>query len=132
MGLREVQAFLQPADADLVRIVPAGRRYVKFSGPRGGEGPLTFGQRNTLMWTRGSTDYNRMTESVLDVPGGATLDDIAAAFGVLMARHESLRTTYPAGGPPVQRVAQSGELAIDVYAVEGPPADPLVLAAAAR
>jgi hypothetical protein len=130
MGLREVQAFLQPADADLIRIVPAGRRYVKFSGPRGGEGPLTFGQRNTLIWTRDSTDYNRMTESVLDVPAGATLDDIAAAFGVLMARHESLRTTYPAGDPPVQRVAQSGELAIDVYEVDGSAADPLVLAAA--
>jgi hypothetical protein len=130
MGLREVQAFLQPADPDLVRIVAAGRRYVKFSGPRGGEGPLTFGQRNTLIWTRDMTDYNRMTESVLDVPAGATLDDIAAAFGVLMARHESLRTIYPADGPPVQRVAQSGELAIDVYEVEEQSADPLVLAAA--
>jgi len=129
MGLREVQAFLQPADADLVRIVPAGRRYVKFSGSRGREGPLTFGQRNTLIWTRDTTDYNRMTESVLDVPAGATLDDIAAAFGVLLARHESLRTTYP-DGEPVQRVAQSGELAIDVYEVEGPSADPPVLAAA--
>src|ERR1700730_14540151 len=113
MGLREVPAFPQPADADLIRIVPAGRRYVKFSGPRGGEGPLTFGQRNTLIWTRDSTDYNRMTESVLDVPAGATLEKLAGVFVALMPARESLRTVYPAGAPPVQRVAQSGELAID-------------------
>jgi hypothetical protein len=130
MGLRDVQAFLRPPDADLVRLVPAGRRWVAFSGERGGEGPLTLGQRNTLPWIVNTTDYNRMTESVLQLPAGASLDDIAAAFGVLMARHESLRTTYPAGGEPVQRVARSGELAIDIYEADGPDSDPLVLSAA--
>jgi Condensation domain len=130
MGLREVQAFLQqPDDVENVRLTPAGRRYVKFSGPRGGEGPLTVGQGVTLTWVNDPEQYNRMTESVLDVPPGATLDDIEAAFGVLMARHESLRTTYP-DGEPVQRVARSGELAIEVYEVEGQPPDTPVLAVA--
>src|SRR6266851_5737672 len=131
MGLREVRAFLEPpADADLARFGPAGRRYVPFSGARGGDGPLTAGQRNTLMWILNTTDYNRMTEAVLDVPSGVTLDDIAAAFGVLMARHESLRTTYPDGGKSVQRVARSGQLPIEIYEVDGPPTDPRVLSAA--
>ena len=134
MGLREVQAFLQqPADVERVRIVPAGRHYAKFSGPRGGEGPLTLGQLITLTWVHDTTQYNRMTESVLPVPAGATLEDIAAAFGVLLARHESLRTTFPAGAQPgqrIQRVAQSGELAIDVYEVEGEPPDVPTLAVA--
>jgi hypothetical protein len=134
MGLREVQAFLQqPADVERVRIVPAGRHYAKFSGPRGGEGPLTLGQLITLSWVHDTTQYNRMTESVLHVPAGATLEDIAAAFGVLLARHESLRTTFPACAQPgqrVQRVVQSGELAIDVYEVEGEPPDVPTLAVA--
>jgi len=121
MAMRDLLAAMrqQPSQARPVSLEPAGRRRVRFSGQRGADGPLTIGQRNTLDWVTDPAAYTRMIEWVLDLPDGATLDDIAAAFSVLMARHEALRTTYPAGSPPVQRVARSGELAIDVYEVDG-------------
>jgi hypothetical protein len=48
-------------------------------------------------------------------------------MAVLMARHESLRTTFPAVEPPVQRVARTGELVIDVYEADHEPPDSIVL-----
>ncbi|HEX9528655.1 MAG TPA: condensation domain-containing protein, partial [Streptosporangiaceae bacterium] len=124
MGLREVQAFLQqPADVERVPLVPAGRHYVKFSGPRGGEGPVTLGQLITLTWVHDTTQYNRMTESVLHVPAGATLDDIAAAFGVLLARHESLRTTFGSiDGRGVQEIHEPNEVHIPLVDLSALPA----------
>jgi Condensation domain len=125
MAMRELLAAMRQESnqARPVSLRPAGRRRVKFCGPRGADGPLTTGQSNTLNWVSDPAAYTRMIEWVLDLPDGATLDDIAAAFSVLVARHESLRTTFPAGGPPVQRVAQSGELTIDVYEVDAEQGD---------
>jgi hypothetical protein len=88
---------------------------VPFAGRRDGDGPLTHGQASTLRWVTNTAFYTRMAEWPLPVPPGTTSDDIAAAMAVLMARHESLRTTYPAVEPPLQRVARTGELVIDVY-----------------
>ncbi|HEY2575420.1 MAG TPA: condensation domain-containing protein [Streptosporangiaceae bacterium] len=101
---------------------------VSFSGQRGGEGPLTLGQISTLGWVSDETFYTRMIEWPLTLPAGATLDGIVAALQILMVRHESLRTIYPpTAGQPVQRVAESGELIIDVYAAGGEPANTAVL-----
>jgi hypothetical protein len=125
MTMRELLAAMraQPDEAQTVSLAPAGRRLVQFTGARVADGPLTIGQSNTLDWALDPAAYTRMIDWVLDLPDGATLDDICAAFSVLMARHESLRTTFPSGGEPVQRVAQSGELAIDLYEVATPPYD---------
>jgi hypothetical protein len=114
---REPQVLLEErADAAApVRLEPAGQLRVPFAGPRGGEGPLTLGQASTLRWVANPAFYTRMTEWPLTVPPGATRDDIAAAMAILLARHESLRTAFPAADPPVQRVARSGVLVIDVY-----------------
>jgi hypothetical protein len=95
------------------------RVYVKYSGERGGEAPLTFGQINTLDW---SLDTDRghfgVVHLILNLPMGCTLNDITESFAVLLARHESLRTSFPPGDPPRQRVALSGELPIDIYAAD--------------
>src|SRR5262249_49497110 len=99
-----------------VVLAPAGHRTARFAGRRGGEGPLTTGQRNPLSWVRDETAFARMVDWGLDLPPGVTLDDITAAFAVLLARHESLRTSYPDGPDgPVQHVTQSGTLTIDLY-----------------
>jgi Condensation domain len=96
---------------------------VRFEGARAGSGPLTFGQRNTLNWVRQETDeFSAVIHSVLDLPEGVTLADIGAAFAVLLARHESLRTSYTVDSDePVQHVARAGELVIEVHR----PADPV-------
>jgi hypothetical protein len=100
------------------------RLRVKFQGDRGGDGPMTLGQHNTIQWMGLRPDFLLSSvEWVFRVPETAGLDDVAAAWSVLISRHESLRTTYPPitgpDGWPVQRVAASGEAAIDVYEVDG-------------
>lgn len=109
--LREEQADA----AAPVRLERAEPLRVPFAGRRGGDGPFTMGQASTIEWIANPAFYTRMTEWPLTVPPGTTLDDVAAAMAILMARHESLRTTFPAVEPPVQRVAVAGELVIDVY-----------------
>lgn len=130
MGIRELftQIKEQSNGAEQIRLAPAGRLYVGFSGLRGADGPLTLGQGNTLQWVADIRLFTRMTDWVLEMPEGTTLDDIAAAFSVLMARHESLRTTYPAQGQPIQRVARWGDLVVELYDVDAEQADDPALA----
>jgi hypothetical protein len=154
MSVGEPLALLQEQAAATAPVILAAapQLRVPFAGGRGGEGPLTLGQANTLQWVGDPTLYTRMIEWQLDLPEGSTLDDITAALSVLLSRHESLRTTYPAGGglddselsrrmavdgtwlvagaggsEPVQRVVQAGELMVDVYEVAQEPPDPGVL-----
>jgi Condensation domain len=88
---------------------------VPFAGERTGTGPLTFGQRNTLNWVGKEADaFSAVIHWVLVLPDGVTLADIAAAFAVLMARHEALRTSYTDG---CQRVHGTGELPIEVHSL---------------
>lgn len=95
------------------------RIYVKYSGEREGEAALTLGQLNTFDWISDSDrSYFGVVKLILNLPAGCTMDDITESFAVLAARHESLRTTFLPGDPPRQRVARSGELAIDVYVAD--------------
>jgi hypothetical protein len=125
-----------------VRLTPADRLRVPFAGRRGGDGPLTITQTTTLGWITNPDIPTRMVEWPISLPEGTTLDDIAAALRILLARHESLRTCYPSApapgtatakpfiilpGEPQQRVLKSGELVIDVYAASEEPADDAVL-----
>ena len=112
-----------------VTLILADRLLVAFHGQRGGDGPVTVGQASTLAWVTDRTAYTRMLEWPLSLPTGTTLADITAALEVLLARHESLRTWYPPGDPPCQRVAGSGELLVDVYEASDEPTDPAVLTA---
>lgn len=103
----------------MVALVQAGQKCVKFHGERDDTAPLTLGQRNTWQWVANKDFGLYSTEQwVFDVPDGATPDDVAETFGVLIARHESLRTTYPVqAGEVVQRIVGSGELDIEVFDV---------------
>lgn len=155
MTTSEPLALLQEQAAATAPVIlePAPPLRVRFAGRRGGEGPLTLGQANTLQWVGDPALYTRMIEWTLTLPAGATLDDITAALSVLIGRHESLRTTYPDGGGPddtelsrglaavtgvasggdgsgkatsggpVQRVSQAGELPVEVYQTVGEPPD---------
>jgi len=88
---------------------------VAFSGARGGEAPLSWGQRH--MWRalprHGSGRYFLNCPWILPVYGKRDLRTVLDALRLLIERHESLRTTFvdtPAG--PVQRVAARGELVV--------------------
>jgi hypothetical protein len=121
MGLREMLTLLhQPPDGiPPVTLIAAGQVFAKFSGLRAAEGPCTRGQASTLSWITDTTQYTRMIEWTFDLPDGVTMDDIVAALEVLLERHESLRTTYSRGEPPMQRVVGTGALAVDVFEVTG-------------
>jgi hypothetical protein len=112
-----------------VTLILTDRLRVAFCGQRGGDGPVTVGQASTLGWITDRTAYTRMLEWPLSLPAGTTLADITAALEILLARHESLRTCFPPGDPPCQRVASSGELLVDVYQASEEPANPAVLTA---
>ncbi|MFC4062859.1 condensation domain-containing protein [Planomonospora corallina] len=97
---------------------------VEFSGDRGGEAPLTWGQRSIWRITRwledGDPYFN--TPWVLPVPGRPDLGTVLRALGTLIGRHESLRTTChqtPEG--PVQRIASGGRLTVGMVDAAGAP-----------
>jgi hypothetical protein len=84
-------------------------------GERTGEGSLTLGQLNIHNWLSNSPDhFYAMLCAELSVPAVASVEDVAKATAVLIGRHESLRTTYPPGEPPRQRVAAVGVQLLEV------------------
>jgi hypothetical protein len=100
----------------MAELVPIGQRRVPFQGERAACGPLTFGQRDTYVWvTSGADDFSALLFWRLRLPDGARCADVTAALGVLLLRHESLRTTFVPG--PLQRVSACGELLVDVLRV---------------
>jgi hypothetical protein len=91
---------------------------VEFTGRRAGEGPLTLGQLDVYTWANAAPDVIYATLYVeLPVPAVVSVDDVAAAVATLIARHESLRTTYLPGEQPRQRVAASGIQMLDVLSL---------------
>jgi hypothetical protein len=98
-----------------VRLTPARSVAVEFTGERAGEGPLTLGQLNIYNWVRQVPDQFYAILCVeLPVPTAVSVDDVARAAAVLIARHESLRTTYVPGDPPRQRVTATGVQLLEV------------------
>ncbi|MEO6701664.1 MAG: condensation domain-containing protein, partial [Jatrophihabitantaceae bacterium] len=96
---------------------------VDFAGGRARDGPLTHGQRNTLAWVADETDpFSAVLHWRFALPTGATLADISAALAVLLARHEALRTCYPAGAE-LQRIAGAGRLPIELVELGSDSAD---------
>src|ERR1700683_903342 len=93
-----------------VRSVP-----VEFTGDRGGQGPLTVGQLNIYAWVSvAPDDLYAILRVELPVPSGVSVDEVAGATGALIARHESLRTSYLPGEQPRQRVAAAGVQPLEV------------------
>jgi hypothetical protein len=98
-----------------VRLTPMRSILVEFAGERAGEGPFTLGQLDLYNWLSLTPDhlYARLCVE-LPVPAMVSVDDVAEAAAVLIARHESLRTTYLPGKPPLQRVAADGIQPLEV------------------
>ncbi|PSL52102.1 condensation domain-containing protein [Saccharothrix carnea] len=105
-----------------VRLTPVDAIQVSSTGPRAAEGPVTLGQLNTLQWLEPDADHLAAVLRVeLPVPGGVSVDDVARTAAVLVARHESLRTTYVRGEDARQVVAATGVFTLDVCTLgEGP------------
>jgi hypothetical protein len=98
-----------------LRLTPVRPVPVEFTGERAGEGPLTLGQLDLYNWLSQNPDHLYVILCVeLPVPAVASVQDVAEATGVLIARHESLRTTYVPGEQPRQRVAAAGVQLLEV------------------
>src|SRR5271167_89999 len=100
-----------------VQLTPVRPVLVEFAGERAGEGPLTLGQLNVYAWVSGIVDdLYAILRVELPVPAVVSVDDVAEVVAVLIARHESLRTTYvyPPGERPRQRVAAVGVQLLEV------------------
>ena len=98
-----------------VQLAPMPSIPVEFTGGRAGEGPLTLGQLDVYNWVSQTPDHTFARLSAeLPVPTAVSVDDVAEAAAALIARHESLRTTYVHGGRPRQRVAASGVQLLEV------------------
>jgi hypothetical protein len=98
-----------------VQLAPMPSIPVEFTGQRAGEGPLTLSQLNIYTWLIEAPDVIYATLCVeLPVPTVVSVDDVAEAAAALIARHESLRTTYLPGEQPRQRVAASGVQMLEV------------------
>jgi Condensation domain len=98
-----------------VRLTPVRPIPVEFTGERAGEGPLTLGQLDVYTWTNSIPDHPHAFLRVeLPVPAIASVGDVTGAVAALIARHETLRTTFVRGGQPRQRVAGSGVLVVEV------------------
>jgi hypothetical protein len=114
-----------------LRLTPARPIPVEFAGERGGEGPLTLGQLDLYNWLTKNPDHLYVILCAeLPVLEVVPVGDVAEAVAVLIARHESLRTTYLPGEPPRQRVAAAGVQLLEVCTLGegqwGPPDRPAV------
>ncbi|RLK54412.1 condensation domain-containing protein [Actinokineospora cianjurensis] len=94
---------------------------VRFRGARGGSGPVTLGQRNVLRWLGTDGDRSDVLPVFVELSPGHTVAEIVGALGVLVARHEALRTTFvlDSAGGPTQRVLVEGEVELQVYEAGG-------------
>ncbi|MFY1693126.1 condensation domain-containing protein [Plantactinospora sp. WMMB782] len=118
MGIKPIDLFPPPVvgpRTSTVELRRTGRRYAKVVGGRGGDGPLTLGHLGMLKWIRQEKPYGRWAAAPLELPPGAGVEDVVAALAALVARHEGLRTLFPGGAEPVQRVLPHCELPVDVY-----------------
>ncbi|HEV2345768.1 MAG TPA: hypothetical protein VGS97_16835 [Actinocrinis sp.] len=111
----ETEAETAPRRRRRVLLTPTRSIPVEFTGERGGEGPLTLGQLNIHEWLGAMPDHafaNLWVE--LPVPGMPSIDEVTGAAAALIARHESLRTTYAPGEEPRQQVAKTGVQLLEV------------------
>jgi hypothetical protein len=98
-----------------VRLAPMPSIAIEFTGGRAGEGPLTLGQLDCYLWMSPDPDQVFATLCAeLPVPAVVSVDDVAEAVAVLIARHETLRTSYLPGEQPRQLVAASGVQMLEV------------------
>ncbi|MBM7773736.1 hypothetical protein JOD54_003940 [Actinokineospora baliensis] len=114
------QSIASQPDGPAVPVLP-----VRFRGVRGGTGPVTLGQRNVLRWLGTDGDRSDVLPVFVELSPEHTVPEIVGALGVLVARHEALRTTFVLDSPdgPTQRVLVEGEIDLQLHELEGD--DPL-------
>jgi hypothetical protein len=121
-----------------VQLTPLRSVPVAFAGHRAAAGPATLGQLNIMQWLSASPNHPLHTLwRELEVSGGMSVDDVAETVGVLLGRHEALRTNYVVDGEQLwQRVAASGVLMLEICTLGdggwGPRDQPMVAGALAR
>jgi hypothetical protein len=96
-----------------LRLIPMRSIPVEFTGERDGEGPFTLGQADVYNWLTPDDLYAILCVE-FPVPAGASVDDVAEAVAVLIARYEGLRTIYVPGEQPRQRVVSAGVQLLEV------------------
>ena len=102
-----------------VRLTPMRPIPVEFTGGRVGEGPLALGQLCVYVWVSHAPDhFYALLCAELPVPAMVSVGDVSEATAVLIARHESLRTTYVTGEQPRQRVAAAGVQLLEVCSLD--------------
>ncbi|RKT08805.1 condensation domain-containing protein [Streptomyces sp. 1114.5] len=87
-------------EAPLAGRPPARRVTVRFAAASSGVGPLTRGQDNMLRCIRGEAPEQINREASWPVPAGTSVPAGLVALRLLVERHESLRTSFPAGPGP--------------------------------
>ncbi|MEU8922980.1 condensation domain-containing protein [Kitasatospora sp. NPDC048545] len=92
---------------------------VRFAAASSGAGPLTRGQDNMIRCIRSDAPEQINKDSVWPVPPGTSVPAGLVALRLLVERHESLRTSFPAGPgrdgfPDRQVVHPSGRFAVTV------------------
>ncbi|MFJ7910422.1 condensation domain-containing protein [Kitasatospora sp. NPDC096204] len=104
---------------------PAARRVtVRYAAESGGSGPLTRGQDNMIRCIRAGSPESINKDSVWPVPDGTSVPSGLVALRLLVERHESLRTSFPAGPgpdgfPDRQVVHPSGRFTVSVVEAGG-------------
>ncbi|WP_344666490.1 condensation domain-containing protein [Catenulispora yoronensis] len=90
---------------------------VTYRGSRREPGPLTFGQANVLSWvSQDSNEWSAVIPVIHPVDGNVPVEQVAEAIGVVIGRHDSLRTNYlRQSGTATQVVREAGDLTVDVH-----------------
>src|ERR1700722_83091 len=92
-----------------LRLTPVRSIPVEFTGERAGEGPLTLGQLDVYAWvSEAPDDFYAILCVELPLPAVVPVGDVAEAAGMLIARHEALRSSLVPGGRTRQRVGAAG------------------------
>src|SRR5579862_887302 len=120
-----------------VQLTPVRSIPVEFTGERAGEGPLTLGRLDCYVWlSRMPSHFYAILCVEFPVPAVVSVEEVSEAVAVLVARHESLRTSYVPGEEPRQRVAASGVQLLEVFSLGegqwGPPDRPAAAGALLR
>lgn len=103
------------------------RIIVPFAGDGCGVEELTWGQR--WLWrSMQSTGRSLAMAGAQRLPPGTTVAQVVAGLRFVLSRHQSLRTRlrFAADGRPLQALASSGEIALDLVDAAG--ADPAAVA----
>lgn len=101
--------------------VATSRVAVPFSGDGAGAGPLTWGQQE--IWrTMQRTGRTLNIGGTVALQPDATVEELTATLGLLVSRHQGLRTHFLDGAVPQQVVASEGTVDLELVPSAAPDA----------